>query len=42
MLNHPLGLQQFNQGVSKSMANLVLDGSKDPMKQTKAHETKLK
>jgi hypothetical protein len=34
--------EQFGQRVSESMLNLVLNGSKDPMKQTKAHKTKLK
>jgi hypothetical protein len=42
MPTRPSSLKQFNQPISENMSNLVLDGAKDPMKQTKACKTRFK
>jgi hypothetical protein len=42
MLIYMLGLEQFGQGVSENLLDLVLDGSRDRMEQMRACEMKLK
>jgi len=42
MLIRMSGFEQFSQGVNESLLDLSLDGLRDFMKQTWAHETKLK
>ncbi len=41
MLIRMSGFEQFNEGVNESLFDLILDGLRDLMKQTWAHETKL-
>jgi hypothetical protein len=41
MLIRPLDFEQFGQGVS-CLLNFILDGSRDLMKQMKAHEMNFK
>ncbi len=42
MLTHPLNLKKNCEGVNEKHVDLVLDGSRDSMKQIKAHETSFK
>lgn len=38
MLIHPLNFEQFGQRGRENLLNIVLDDSRVPMKQTRAHE----